>query len=155
MHLRTPRIGKLRIDLRACRAQTAAVLITLLAVGGVLSLGQGTQTMASAVSVANNAGSELKAWEGRWSALIAQRPAASAAQWTTLEKDLAILAKKYNFHTEDRTKKQASPKTGIGGQLSPCPPRDDIPGYRCYLFPSPKGVCRYVCTPITKEPGKL
>jgi hypothetical protein len=153
MHLRTPRIGKLRIDLRACRAQAAAVLITLLAVGGALSLGQGTQTMASAVSVANNAGSELKAWEGRWSALIAQRPAANAAQWNTLEKDLGILAKKYNFHTEDRVKKQASPKAATGS-LSTCPPRDDIPGYRCYLFPSPKGVCRYVCTPTT-NPGKL
>ncbi len=32
-----------------------------------------------------------------------------------------------------------------------CPARADVPSYRCYLFPGPKGVCRYVCVPIDKK----
>lgn len=97
---------------------------------------------------------DLKAWELRWNTLVAQRPNVDTAKWSTLESDLGALAKKYGQANEEHVRKQTTDKTTTmgagGGEFSDCAPRDDIPGYRCYLFPGPKGVCRYVCTPISK-----
>jgi hypothetical protein len=97
---------------------------------------------------------DLKAFEERWNALIAQRSKVDTAKWNALEADIRELAKKHGLATEDHTLKAsanaAMSRGGGGSGFSACPPRDDIPGYRCYLFPGPKGVCRYVCTPIKK-----
>ena len=132
-----------------------AGLLVLVATGLIAVLQAGVSYPALAQPNLSKASwqSELSAWEARWSALLAQRPPGDAAKWNALEAELDALARKYGQANQQQVHKQASskPTTMGSAELSPCPPRDDIPGYRCYLFPGPKGVCRYVCSPITKK----
>jgi hypothetical protein len=128
---------------------TAAAFLFLLILSAAPSYAQPKPIKSSSASKLVSWQTELKAWEQRLSALTAQRPNVDNAKWSALESDLKALANRFGQRTEEHVRKQATDKTttlGVG-ELSPCPPRDDIPGYCCYLFPSPKGVCRYVCTP--------
>jgi hypothetical protein len=148
------------IGLLALLAATACLAV-LLAGSGQSAYAQSNQGKTPAALAKLAAWqNDLKAWESRWNALIAQRlnPVGpiNSAKWATLESDLSALAKKYGQANEEHVRKQTTDKTTTmgagGGEFSDCAPRDDIPGYRCYLFPGPKGVCRYVCTPIDKKP---
>lgn len=96
----------------------------------------------------------VRLFEAHWNALLAERRSEDAAKWKALENDLRDLAKNYDQHLEEHMRKAGSDKAGVPGSAnSPgnCALRDDVPGYGCYLFLGPKGVCRYVCAPTKKK----
>jgi hypothetical protein len=94
-----------------------------------------------------------KALEQRWSALIAQRANPDVVKWKSLEADFRAFAQKYDLHLEEHANRARPlpPGAPADAVFLACPPRDDVPGYRGYLFPGPKGVCRYICVPVVKE----
>ena len=96
---------------------------------------------------------DRKALEQRWNALIAERRNPDVAKWNSLEADFRSFAKKYDLHLEEHAKRAKSGPPGVlpDAAFAACPPRDDVPGYRCCLFPGPKGVCRYVSMPAQKK----
>jgi hypothetical protein len=96
---------------------------------------------------------DWKALEQRWSALVAQRRSPDITKWNSLEADFRAFAKKYDLHLEEHAKraKPDLPVALVDALFTGCPPRDDGPRYRGYLFPGPKGVCRYVCVPTGKK----
>lgn len=96
---------------------------------------------------------DLRLFETRWKILLADRKSQDKAPWAALESDLRVLAKRYEQHLEEhmrRGKAEGTPSPGNPVILSSCSARDDVPGYSCYLFAGPKGVCRYVCAPSKK-----
>lgn len=127
---------------------TAVALLVVsfcLAAGIPVTAGDGARTAQQA--------EDWKALEQRWDDLIEQRGHSDITKWNSLEADFRAFAKKYDLHLEEHAKKA---KPGPSGGLADaafvgCPPRDDVRGYRCYLFPGPKGVCRYVRVPIGKK----
>ena len=90
---------------------------------------------------------DREALELRWRSLVADRKNPDVAKWNSLETDFRTFAKKYDLHLEEHAKKAEL----ADAVFLACPPRDDVRGYRGYLFPGPKGVCRYLCVPIVKE----
>ena len=94
---------------------------------------------------------DIKAFEERWNVLVRQRSKVETAKWQSLEDELRSVTKKYAERTEDHFRRTSGAAVDSGdGGFSRCPTRDDVPGYKCYLFPGPKGVCRYVCIPVKK-----
>jgi hypothetical protein len=135
---------------------TAATFLVLLVLSAGPSYAQPKPIKSSSASRFVAWQTELKAWEQRWSALTAQGSKAESAKWSALEADLKASANRFGQRTEEHVvHKQTTDKTTTLGALSPCPPRDDRPGYCCYLFPGPdKTVCRYVCTPCKTSSPK-
>ena len=93
---------------------------------------------------------EWKELDQRWAALIAQRGNPDSAKWTALEDDFRAFAKTRDLHLEEHASRANQDKKAADASsaFAQCPPRDDVPSYRCNLFPGPKGVCRYVCIPF-------
>jgi hypothetical protein len=132
--------------LRGVPAMSALLLVLFcLAAGIPVTGGDGARATQQA--------GDWKALEQRWSALIAQRRQPDNVKWTSLETDLRAFAKKYDLHLEEHAKKAKPSPSGapLEAAFAECPARDDVPGYRGYLFPGPKGVCRYVRVPNEKK----
>jgi len=126
---------------------TRALLLALICLVAGITVTGGTDTRTT------QQGEDWKAIEQRWSALIAQRRNTDIAKWSSLEADLRAFAKKYDLHLEEHAKKAKPSPSGapVEDPFAECPARDDVLGYRGYLFPGPKGVCRYVCVPGEKK----
>jgi len=93
---------------------------------------------------------DLRLFEKHWNALLTDRQSEDQSRWTTLENELRGSAKRFDQHLEEHMRRA---KAGVPGSASAppaCTVRDDVPGYRCYLFAGPKGVCRYICAPLKK-----
>jgi hypothetical protein len=134
----------------SARLLAAAVGVLALAVTGLACLVQIKQPKASPAPAADEINRAIKEWEGRWTALIGQRPAVDVAKWNAVEKDLGDLARKYGLHLEDRRQR---PPSATPSKPAACKARDDHPGYDCYWFPGANGTCHYVCLPIVR-PGQ-
>jgi len=96
----------------------------------------------------------IRLFEAQWNVLLAEPQTGNRAKWRALETDLRDLAKKCGQHLEEHMRRAGGGETEILGNaqsMTNCAPRDDVPGYGCYLFLGPKGVCRYVCAPIKKK----
>ena len=97
---------------------------------------------------------DWKALDQRWSSLIEQRRNPEIAKWNALDDDFHAFAKKYNVHLEEhskRTNQKNRPAQNTAWDFAQCPTRDDVQDYRCNLFLGPKGVCRYVCVPLSQK----
>ena len=93
---------------------------------------------------------DLRLFEKRWNALLSDRQSDDKSRWTTLENDLRGNAKRYEQHLEEHMRRAKAAVPGNPSAPPACTVRDDVPGYRCYLFAGPKGVCRYICAPLKK-----
>ena len=93
---------------------------------------------------------DLSLFEKRWNALLADRQSEGKARWTTLENDLRVSAKRYDQHLEEHMRRARAAVPSNPSAPAACTVRDDVPGYRCYLFAGPRGVCRYICAPLKK-----
>lgn len=99
-------------------------------------------------------GQDWKALDLRWNSLIEQRNKPDAAKWSALDDDFHTFAKKYDLHLEEHANgpnHKGQPAQHTAWDFAQCPSRDDVPGYRCNLFLGPKGVCRYVCVPLSQK----
>jgi len=93
---------------------------------------------------------DLLLFEKRWNVLLTGRQSEDNASWTILEKDLRVSAKRYDQHLEEHMRRARVVVRGNPAAPPACTVRDDVPGYRCYLFAGPRGVCRYICAPVKK-----
>lgn len=128
---------------------SCALLLLVLAPGW-----EGAQPKADTHDVESRKQQEWKALDQRWGSLIEQRSKPDSTKWAALEDDLRGFATRYDIHLEEHARKttQDGKKTqGDAWEFAQCPPRDDVRGYRCNLFPGPKGVCRYVCVPLDTQ----
>jgi hypothetical protein len=79
------------------------------------------------------------------------------AEWDGLEarlKDLSKLgaelqawASKSGASLKEFTRHASKPGAPVGIGFHPCPTidTDSVPGYVCFLVPSPEGECHYIC----------
>jgi len=93
---------------------------------------------------------DLRLFEKRWNALLSDGQNEDKSKWTALENDLRVSAKRYDQHLEEHMRRAKAAVPGNPSAPPACTVRDDVPGYRCYLFAGPRGVCRYICAPLKK-----
>jgi hypothetical protein len=104
----------------------------------------------SEVSMSDQHDSEWNGLEARWKNLSASgvKEDEKQEQWKTLHQDIQAWATKSGAAIKEHTRAASTQGVATAG-LHACPTTDDsVPGYKCFLFPSPKGTCRYVCVPI-------
>jgi len=93
---------------------------------------------------------DLRVFEKRWNALLSDRQNEDKSRWTTLENELRVSAKRFDQHLEEHMRRAKTAVPGNPSASPACTVRDDVPGYRCYLFAGPRGACRYICAPLKK-----
>lgn len=123
---------------------------------GYVTMGQrdGSQLKVKGHDSGSQKEQEWRALDQRWSSLIEQRSKPDIAKWRALDDDFHNFAKEYDIHLEEHAKRANQdnrPAQDTASDFARCPPRDDVRGYRCNLFLGPKGVCRYVCVPLSQK----